>query len=76
MLELLHTLLQIKFIPLGRDSEVFVLWPDSPPGQSPSHSTSAAVRDNGTLLNDTPTLGAECSVEGKAAFQISLAHLS
>lgn len=33
----------------------------------PRHSSGTMVRDNGILLSDTPTLGTECSVEGKAA---------
>ena len=46
------TLLQIRYS-FGRDSEVSVLWPDSPLGQSLSHSIGAAAAKS---LQSCPTL--------------------
>lgn len=66
-LELLHTLLQMKSIPLRRDWELSVLQPASPSGQNLCAMTLELGLGTRVCfsLNGTPPLGAECSVEEK-----------
>lgn len=74
-LEFLHTLLQIKLVLLGRDFELFLLWPTSSPRLHLLITVQCwRLGQWCASLSDTSALEAECSVDGEGSCPRSL-HL-